>query len=319
MTATRGSAICRLMPLDDAMKKQFDDLVQKNKVVLFMKGNKHFPQCGFSAQVVGILKELGVGFETVNVLSDPKVRDGIKEYSSWPTIPQLYVGGEFLGGCDIVKEMFASGDLQKKLGVEEKPFEPPNVTIDDGAAKAIKAADEGDGEHLRLEISPQYQYELYFGPKQAGDIEIVSNGVTVLFDKQSAKRANGIHVAWVNTPDGGAFKIENPNEPARVKPLAIAEMKKWIDEGKPFELFDVRGDDERRIAKVDRARVLDVEGEKHLLGLDKKTPIVFHCHHGGRSRNAAERFVREGFTNVYNLEGGIEAWSRVIDPNVPRY
>ena len=308
-----------LMPISDQMRSHFDDLVQKNKVVLFMKGNKHFPQCGFSAQVVGILKELGVGFETVNVLSDPAVRDGIKEYSSWPTIPQLYVNGEFLGGCDIVKEMFASGDLQKQLGVEDKPVAPPNVTLDEGAAKAIKAADEGNGEHLRLEVSPQFQYELYFGPKQKGDIEVVTSGVTVLFDKQSAKRADGIAIKWVETADGGAFRIENPNEPARVKSLTAPELKAWIDEGKAFEMFDVRGEDEREIAKIDRARLLDAAGEKHLLSLDKKTAIVFQCHHGMRSKAAAERFLKEGFTNVYNLEGGIEAWSQKVDSKVPRY
>jgi monothiol glutaredoxin len=307
------------MPISDQQRQQFDDLVKKNKVVLFMKGNKHFPQCGFSAQVVGILKETGVPFETVNVLSDPAVRDGIKEYSSWPTIPQLYVDGEFLGGCDIVKEMYAAGELQKKLGIQQKPVEPPKITIDAGAAKAIKEADEGNGELLRLEINPQFQYELYFGAKQSGDIEVKAGGVTVLFDRESAKRANGISIAWVDTPDGGAFKIENPNEPARVKPLTPNELKKWIDEGKAFELFDVRSEQERNIAKLDRGRVLDMDGEKHLLSLDKKTPLVFLCHHGMRSRSAAERFLREGFTNVHNLEGGIEAWSQKIDPKVARY
>ena len=91
--------------MEEAVRSKLEDTIKKNRVVLFMKGNKHFPQCGFSAQVVGILKELGAPFETVNVLQDPAVRDGIKEYSSWPTIPQLYVEGEFIGGCDIVKEM----------------------------------------------------------------------------------------------------------------------------------------------------------------------------------------------------------------------
>lgn len=307
------------MPLTDQQRQQFDDLVKKSKVVLFMKGNKHFPQCGFSAQVIGILKETGVPFETVNVLSDPAVRDGIKEYSSWPTIPQLYVDGEFLGGCDIVKEMYAAGDLQKKLGVVDKPVTPPKITLDERAAKAIKDADEGNGEHLRLEIGPQFQYELYFGPKQAGDIEVVVRGLTVLFDKTSAKRADGINIMWVDTPDGGAFKIENPNEPARVKSLTATELKKWIDDKKPFEMFDVRGEDERAIAKIDQARALDEAGEKHLLGLDKKTAIVFQCHHGMRSKSAADRFLKEGFTNVYNLEGGIEAWSTKVDTKVPRY
>ncbi len=305
--------------LSDALKAQLDDLVKKHKVVLFMKGNKHFPQCGFSAQVVSVLKEVGVGFETVNVLQDAAVREGIKEYSSWPTIPQLYVEGEFIGGCDIVKEMFASGELHKKLGVEVKPVAPPSITIDEAAAKAIKAADDGNGDLLRLEIDGQFQYELYFGPKQAGDVEVESSGVKVLFDRQSAKRANGLRVQWVETPDGGAFKIENPNEPARVKPLSVQELSKWMMEGKKFDLFDVRGEDERAKAKLDRAHALDGDGEKLLASLPKDAAIVLHCHHGMRSRNAGERLLRDGYTNVYNLEGGIEAWSQKIDPKVPRY
>ena len=305
--------------MEEAVRTKLDDFIKKNRVVLFMKGNKHFPQCGFSAQVIGILKELGAPFETVNVLQDPAVRDGIKEYSSWPTIPQLYVEGEFIGGCDIVMERYASGDLQKKLGVKEEPVAVPTITVDDGAANAIKAADEGGGEMLRLEIGPQFQYELYFDQKKAGDVEATSNGVTVLFDRPSAKNANGIRIAWVETADGGAFKIDNPNEPARVKPLSASELAQWIEQGKKHELFDVRPEEERRLAKNDRARSLDAEGEKQLLGLPKETPIVFHCHHGMRSRSAAERFLREGFKEVYNLECGIEAWSQKVDPKVPRY
>jgi monothiol glutaredoxin len=307
-------------PINDAVKTQLEDLIKKNKVLLFMKGNKHFPQCGFSAQVIQILKETGTKFETVNVLQDPAVRDGIKEYSSWPTIPQLYVDGEFIGGCDIVKEMYASGDLQKKLGVEEKPIALPKVMLDDRAAKAIKDADEGGGDVLRLEIGPQYNYDLFFAPKKPGDIEVVANGVTIHFDRASAKKADGLNIAWVDTPDGGAFKIDNPNEPPRVKTLTAPELKKWMDEGKKFELFDVRTDEERNIAKVERARSLDSEGEKHLMALDKEsTPVVFMCHHGMRSRSAAERMLREGFKQVYNLDGGIDAWSQKVDSAVPRY
>jgi monothiol glutaredoxin len=96
-------------------KARIQALVDTNKVVLFMKGNKSFPQCGFSNAVVQILKQEGVEFETFNVLSDADVRQGIKDYASWPTIPQLYIGGKFVGGCDIVKEMHASGELDKEL------------------------------------------------------------------------------------------------------------------------------------------------------------------------------------------------------------
>jgi len=86
--------------------------VTENPVMLYMKGTAMFPQCGFSARVVQILTHLGVPFQTANVLEDPELRDGVKHYSNWPTIPQLYVKGEFVGGCDIVTEMFQSGELE---------------------------------------------------------------------------------------------------------------------------------------------------------------------------------------------------------------
>ena len=89
------------------------DIVKQNDVVLFMKGTALFPQCGFSSRAVAILDHLGVPFETVDVLQDPEIRQGIKDYSDWPTVPQLYVKGEFVGGSDIMMEMFESGELQQ--------------------------------------------------------------------------------------------------------------------------------------------------------------------------------------------------------------
>jgi monothiol glutaredoxin len=89
-----------------------DGQLKENDVVLYMKGDRDFPQCGFSAVVVQILKNLGIEFKTYNVLEDPELRQGIKDYTDWPTIPQLYIKGEFIGGCDIVREMFTSGELQ---------------------------------------------------------------------------------------------------------------------------------------------------------------------------------------------------------------
>lgn len=94
---------------------QIQDIVSKNDVVLFMKGTPQMPQCGFSGQVVQILDHLGVPYQGVNVLADGDLREGIKSFANWPTIPQLYVKGEFIGGCDIVREMFQSGELKDHL------------------------------------------------------------------------------------------------------------------------------------------------------------------------------------------------------------
>lgn len=100
--------------MTDARSK-IDELVKANDVVLFMKGTALFPQCGFSSRAVAILDRLEANYETVDVLQDPEIRNGIKEYSEWPTIPQLYVKGEFVGGSDIMMEMFESGELQELL------------------------------------------------------------------------------------------------------------------------------------------------------------------------------------------------------------
>ncbi len=93
------------------IKQEIADTIKNNKVVLYMKGNKQMPQCGFSAAVVGVLNHYGVDFQDINVLADPALRQGIKDFSQWPTVPQLYVAGEFVGGCDIVREMAQSGEL----------------------------------------------------------------------------------------------------------------------------------------------------------------------------------------------------------------
>ena len=105
-------------------KEFIKDTIQKNSIVLFMKGSAQFPQCGFSGNVVEILKKLGINtLATVNVLDDPDVRQGIKDFSNWPTVPQLYINGDFIGGADIISEMFESGEL-KDLLVENKLLVP---------------------------------------------------------------------------------------------------------------------------------------------------------------------------------------------------
>ena len=103
--------------MSDATSR-IDEIVKNNQVVLFMKGTPLFPQCGFSSRAVTILEHLNTPFESVDVLQDPEIRQGIKEYSDWPTIPQLYINGEFVGGSDIMLEMFQSGELQQLVSAE---------------------------------------------------------------------------------------------------------------------------------------------------------------------------------------------------------
>lgn len=114
-------------------KSRIDEIVTQNDVVLFMKGSKAMPQCGFSSRVAGVLNFMGVEYSDVDVLSDEEIRQGVKDYSDWPTIPQLYVKGEFVGGCDIITEMTLSGELDQLL-------ESKGVTFDKQSAEKIREA-----------------------------------------------------------------------------------------------------------------------------------------------------------------------------------
>tara|TARA_Y100000590_G_scaffold372544_1_gene435686 strand:- start:654 stop:986 length:333 start_codon:yes stop_codon:yes gene_type:complete len=108
--------------MNENTKKRINDLIEKNDVCLFMKGTPEVPQCGFSLAVSNVLKHLGVNFKGINVLEDNEIREGIKNFSDWPTIPQLYIKKEFVGGCDIVKEMFEKKELQAKLDEKKIPY-----------------------------------------------------------------------------------------------------------------------------------------------------------------------------------------------------
>ena len=114
-------------------KQMIEDTVKTNDVVLYMKGSKSMPQCGFSSRVAGVLNYMGIDYKDVNVLEDEAIRQGIKDYSDWPTIPQLYVKGEFVGGCDIITEMTLSGEL-------DQLFEANGVSYDKDAAEKIRQA-----------------------------------------------------------------------------------------------------------------------------------------------------------------------------------
>jgi monothiol glutaredoxin len=103
--------------MDEALRTRIEAVLGASKVVLFMKGSKNFPQCGFSAQVVAILKHHGVSYEAHNILTDPELRQGLKEYASWPTFPQLYVDGKLVGGCDLVTQLHDTGELPAVLGL----------------------------------------------------------------------------------------------------------------------------------------------------------------------------------------------------------
>jgi monothiol glutaredoxin len=305
------------------INEQIDELVKSNKVVLFMKGTRMFPQCGFSARAVDIFKRVGVTFKDVNVLADPNLRAGIKDYSNWPTIPQVYVDGEFLGGSDILLEMFENGELHQMLGVaaeDPSKIEPPELTVTPAAAKAFAdaLAESGD-DVLRLTVPPTFAYDLYIGPKQHDDFVVETGGLKVHVAPRDAVRATGTTIDFVDGPDGAGFRIDNPNEPPKMRNLSPQALKAALDGSTEVHLYDVRSEQERQLARIEQGRPLDAEALAEIEKLDKDAMIVLYCHHGVRSRGPAQQLVEQGYRNVHNLTGGIDAWSAMVDASVPRY
>jgi monothiol glutaredoxin len=247
------------------------------------------------------------------------VREGIKAYSNWPTIPQLYVKGQFVGGCDIVTEMFEAGELQGLLGVEMEAVAPPTLHVSEAAARELKAALEAEGgQAVRLTIDARFRPTLGLDGPGPLDLEVEAQGVRFVVDRGTAKRSDGLTIDFVDGSNGG-FKLDNPNEPPKVKQIDPKTLAERLQAGAPLEKVDVRTADEAATARIEGFRLLDEAYKDELLQKPKDTPIVFHCHHGGRSQAAAEFFLGQGFTQVYNLAGGIDAWSRDVDPSVPRY
>jgi monothiol glutaredoxin len=305
--------------MDPTVRAQIEKAIAQSEVLLFMKGTRSAPSCGFSAKTVELLNTLMSSYSTVDVLSHPEIREAIKEYSSWPTIPQLYIRGEFVGGADIIGEMYESGELHQRLGVAAVDSTPPAVTITDRAAEAFRSFLGDSDEVVLLEIDRSYQNALSIGPRPASALISESHGISVAFDRLSATRAEGLVIDYVETPEGAAFKLQNPNEPPQVKPMSVAALKAKMDRKDRFRLIDVRRPDEWEQARIAGAELLDADLSETLLSLPKDTVLVFQCHHGHRSHRAASQFVAQGYREVYNLTGGIDAWSAEVDSSVPRY
>lgn len=196
---------------------------------------------------------------------------------------------------------------------------PCELSVSPAARQAIKAAAPDGATIIRLTISDRFEHDLAFSEVAAGDTEVTLDGMTLVVDAASATRARGLSIDYVDGAQGPGFTMHNPNQPPRIIQLSALELKAMRDRGEAFELIDVRTEEERAIAAISGARLLDRDYHTHLLGLSHDTPLVFQCHHGIRSQSAAEYFLQAGFRKLYNLRGGIDAWSQLVDSDVARY
>ena len=204
------------MSLDPEVRDAIDGLLRENRVVLFMKGNRAQPQCGFSAKTVEALDMILPDYQVVDVLRNPEVREGIKAYGNWPTIPQLYVAGELVGGCDIVKEMFDSGELGTLLGVTATtPDHPPAIRISPAAMDIMQnALEKNPGKAICLRINGSWKHSLSLEAPRPGSMTVSVAPITIDVDSWSAMRADGLSIDVLDSVQGRGFRFDNPSAPA---------------------------------------------------------------------------------------------------------
>ncbi len=216
--------------------------------------------------------------------------------------------------------MAASGELSSVLGLAAPDRTPPSITVTPAAVEMLKGAlADAPGAALQLSIDAGFQPNFQLAPHDEGAIAAESNGLRVQFDLASARRANGITIDWVDDIRGKGLAIDNPNAPKPVQEISVRDADDLVRAGN-ITLVDVRPADEREIAAVGVPfKTFDGNGRAALEALPKDTALAFMCPHGGRSAQAAEQFRALGFTKVFNVTGGINAWSEDVDNGVPKY
>jgi monothiol glutaredoxin len=290
--------------MTEELRSKLQTMIDSHDVVLFMKGNREQPQCGFSSRVVGVLEELEAEYQTYNVFSDPDIRSGMKDFSQWPTFPQLYVKQEFLGGCDVITEMMQSGELAPLLGITVEDVPPPTVHCSPSILALFKESlDTHDG-GIHLEVSKTFQYDLFVGPKNNAQVESSVDGVPFYFSRGSAKRADGISLDFKDGDNGGVL-IDNPNEP-KFQDIAVPDLENWLSDHPNAKVYQIGvGTD----SVLPFATVLDASAHQEIESLPKDQPIAFICMMGVRSQQAAKSLAFQGYTNILNVVGGLNAWT----------
>lgn len=296
--------------MNQQTQQQIENLVNGNTCVLFMKGTPQHPQCGFSSNTSKILKDLlNEDYAFCNVLEDQNIREGIKEFGNWPTIPQLYINGDLVGGNDIVTEMYNTGELQSLLGLPQPERKAPKISISEKAQSNILSGIENIGSNV-LMLSIDGQFNTRFSIEEPKGYEIVSdvNGIKIYMDIGSAKRAEGIEIDWVEDLQGAGLVIKNPNAPAEVKQISKEELAQGIKKGHYTHIYDVRSEDQYLQQNIPGSKRLDKQNMQLIEGLAKDTPLVFVCNVGNSSQGACDFYRKKGFTDVNNLVGGVSQW-----------
>jgi monothiol glutaredoxin len=243
-------------------EERIQAFVQGSTLMLFVKGTPTQPMCGFSATVMDLFNRMGAPYATFNILEDPEIREGAKAFSKWPTFPQIYVGGEFVGGCDIAVQMYQQGELQEVVKEAIEKQGPGRAHVQDDMQRQAAAAEQ------MLPVPP--------GARALGE---------------------------------GAAEVKQIR-PRKANLLGLES----------FVVVDVRNPDELEICKLPSAYLIPLPelGERFAV-IPKDANVLMVCRSGGRSQRAGEFLVSQGYRHVWNLDGGVLAWSDEVDPSFKKY
>lgn len=309
-------------------KEDIEGKVKDNKIIIFAKGTKDAPRCGFSMRAIDVMRRFDKPFEVIDVLSEASIRPALVAFSQWPTTPQVFLDGELLGGSDIIQEMFDSGDLRKKIadsfGEDFKAEEQDQrVTVTPEALAKVRDFMESSDEFLRLDVklkdgSRVFELSIDTQSRDHEDATWNIDGVRVVTNKNMATEFDKLKVDWVVKNGQQGFSVlETGEAPPLPVPLSITKSgvaELLAKDDVKVVVVDVREADEWAAGHVDGAvhvPLSNLQKEWQAKGFDKNDTFVLYCAKGARSMNAAN-FVRKefGFANVRSLDGGISQFPK---------
>jgi monothiol glutaredoxin len=303
-------------------KEHVKELVEANRLIIFAKGTKDAPRCGFSARAMQVVGQFGKPFEVVDILSDPSIRPALVAHSEFPTSPQVFLNGELLGGSDIIFELSESGELERLIqsafeGVAVTPAAPAPVTISAAALAQLSSFKEDPSEFLRVEVQQQaggHTYGLALEKQSSPTVDrswtigglktVISRSCDDLYDKLS--------VDWVENPEHQGFSVQEVGTPPQPTELDTEELRGLLSSGAKLRIVDVREDDEWAAGHIDGALHLPlsrIETEWQQHAFEASETLIVYCAKGARSLRATQ-YLRadKGLPGARSLRGGIGAF-----------
>jgi monothiol glutaredoxin len=297
--------------MSDKVLSRLVALAPTNEIAVFCAGSN--PLSPETLYLVTWLEQRGAQFSLVDAEGDSGLSPFLLEERHQRKFPILCVRGRVVGVGAVLRPLAESGQLARLI---EEPVEsrPPVMAASSRAVEMMRKALRTPDDVIRLFVSANLHHELGVDERRPSDVELTLGGVTIVLDRESSSRAEGVAIDWVERSEGSGFRIDNPHEPEGLREVGCEALAQLLDGPQAPLLVDARTEDEFLAGRLQVARLLDNDLLDALPHLDRRTPLAFYCENGRRSRRAAQRHVELGFKVVFVLLGGLQAWQRHFGP-----